>query len=135
MAMKTQNQNPLIKRHSHLLAEDGKYPAEHVDIFWNTELSNVGNLIKNVEVVFAPRPRSREDANDFSEYYKRWRYDLGNSCSDWLKEGGLTPAEIFGFMLWSGFLNRDEMVSALREFAHIVECDWARSMLWGYTEG
>jgi hypothetical protein len=38
-------------------------------------------------------------------------------------------------MLWSGFLNRDEMVSALREFAHIVECDWARSILRGYTEG
>ena len=33
--MKHESQNPVYPHFKHLLSYTGRYPAEHVDIFWN----------------------------------------------------------------------------------------------------
>jgi hypothetical protein len=133
--MKNAHSNPLMKPFSNMLAEDGKYLAEHVDTFWNIERKDGNLLVKDVETVFAPKERTKHPdlLNQYWNYYKRWSCDLGNSCDGWM-EGELTPAIIFGDMLRSGFLNQNELVSALKEFSHIVECNWAREMLSGFED-
>jgi hypothetical protein len=118
-----------------MLAEDGKYPAEHVDVFWNHGLVNGHYLIKDVEVVFAPKARaSHPDLIErYVKHYKNWSHDYGNSMAGWL-ENDATPASVFGYMLRSGFLNAKELENALREFSHIVECNWAREMLSNFED-
>ena len=48
------------------------------------------------------------------------------------KPGGLNPEQVFGILLGRGFESRQELARALREFAHIQECEWARQMLVGF---
>jgi hypothetical protein len=88
-----------------------------------------------VEAVFAPKARAnRSDLVErYVKYYKTWSCDYGNSVSGWL-ENDATPAGLFGDMLRSGFLNAKELENALREFSHIVECNWAREMLSNFED-
>jgi hypothetical protein len=58
--LKNAHSNPLIEPFKNMLAEDGKYPAEHVDVFWNQETVNGHCLIKDVEIVFAPKASSSD---------------------------------------------------------------------------
>jgi hypothetical protein len=115
--MKNEHSNPLMKPFSFMLAEDGKYPAEHVDVFWNVERKDGNLLVKEVEAVFAPKERAKHPdlLERYREYYGRWSCDLGNSCDGWTN-GQLTPAIIFGDMLRSGFLDQNELVNALKGF-------------------
>jgi hypothetical protein len=66
-------------------------------------------------------------------YNRGWSHNCGNAISGWL-ENDATPASRFGDMLRSGFLNAKELENALREFSHIVECNWAREMLSNFED-
>lgn len=134
--MRTAQANPALKQFGHLLPENGRYPAKWVDIFWNT---NDEMKVKDVEVVFVPRGGPIGDGEESEEFWARfahynrgWMADLGNSCADWLEPGGITPAWIFGDMLQRGFVTKADELQALKEFAHIAECQWARDMLDAY---
>ena len=135
--MRSQDHNPMYQHYSHLLAKSRRYYAKHVDIFWNVDESG---KVREVEVVFIPRrdiPKHREDGGVWAEYRrynKRWRCDLGNSCSDWLQPGEMSPESIFGHFLQIGFANYQELLRAVEEFGHIEECEWARKMLRGLPE-
>lgn len=132
--MRHEAQNPVLAPFKHLLSEKGRYPAEHVDIFWNRDDKG---RVQDVEVVFIPREALRDTGLQakYARYNNdRWSSDLGNSSSDWLGEGGYTPEDIFGHLLWQGFASGEETLSALQEFSHIEECDWARRMLRGFKD-
>lgn len=130
--MRNQESNPLIEEFQHLLSDDGRYPEQHVDIFWNK--AEGSRRIKDVEVVFAPREALKDSKTQikYSEYNHGWTHDLGNSLSGWLSAGSYTPAGIFGRFLHEGFETEAELLRALEEFSHIEECEWARQMLSGF---
>jgi hypothetical protein len=58
--MKHESQNPLYARFKHLLSHADRYPAEHVDIFWNLTGDDAPR-VKDVEVVFVPREALSDD--------------------------------------------------------------------------
>lgn len=120
--------NPLLRDFGHLIGESGLYPAFHIDVFWNVDDQR---RVKDTAVVFVPRHALHlpEMQKAFAAFNAEWRSDLGNSCEDWLTEGGLTPSSVFGTLLAQGFVFQDELDRALREFAMIRECDWARDMI------
>jgi hypothetical protein len=130
--MRTQNNNPAFLAYRHLLPADGRYPAKWVDVFSNTDDDM---RFCDVEAVFIPRGAGIEfdlaflDA--FADYNARWIGDLGNSVAGWMEPRGLNPEKIFGLMLYSGFVDQKELDTALGEFAHIEECEWARQMVDG----
>jgi hypothetical protein len=51
-----------------------------------------------------------------------------------MQDGGYTPETIFGMLLAFGFETEVELENALKEFACIEECNWARLMLQGFRE-
>jgi len=126
--MRRQNENPLFD--PAYLGKSGRYPARHVEILWN----RAENFhVRDVEVALAPLAL-REDAARWDRYIgwrKSWGGSLGNASEDWMEPNGMTPAEVFGVLLNSGFVDGLELQVALREFSGIEECDWAREMLNG----
>jgi hypothetical protein len=56
--MKHESQNPVYSRFKHLLTRAGRYPAEHVDIFWNL---TDNDAVKDVETVLIPSEALRDD--------------------------------------------------------------------------
>lgn len=136
--MKSQNENPVYSAFPHLARDDGRYLAEHINIFWN--ISPTGGVC-DVEVVFIPRGGliHRDDAGltlweNYAAYVARWTEDLGNSCEGWMEPMGLTPAQIFGHLLRLGFADQAELIAGLREFGAIVEGEWARDMLSSFID-
>lgn len=75
--MKLESQNPVYPRFRHLLSSNGRYPAKHVDIFWNR---NDDQRITDVEVVFIPRAALSDEElqAEYAHYNKRWPSDIGN---------------------------------------------------------
>lgn len=132
--MKHESQNPVYPHFKHLLSHTGRYPAEHVDIFWNLT-DDDPERVRDVEVVFFPREALHDEElkAKYDHYNRRWESDLGNSTPEWLEPGGYTPEDIFGHLLHYGFASDAETRGALEEFAHIEECEWARSMLRGFN--
>jgi len=70
-------------------------------------------------------------------------HDMGASSSDWLhpnKAAGmstpamLTPEGAFGVLISQGFADAHELKNALVQFARIRGCDWARAMLFAFTD-
>lgn len=132
--MHNQNQNPAYIRFKNTLPSSGRYPAKHVDIFWNVDSRT--HKIKEVEVVFIPRDKLSDEIfqAEYSAYNKKWKSDLGNSTLNWLEDGGYTPEDIFGHLLNSGFASASDLELALEEFSNIEECAWARRMLRGFRD-
>jgi hypothetical protein len=46
----------------------------------------------------------------------------------------LTPEGVFGGFVAQGFADAHELKNALVQFARIRGCDWARAMLYAFTE-
>jgi hypothetical protein len=128
--MRYQKDNPIFD--PAYLGKNGRYPARHVDIFWNRadDFS-----VCDVAVILAPLDKRRRDPDAWARYkiwHKKWAASLGNSCDGWMEPEGTSPAEAFGVLLSCGFRDVLEMQTALREFSMIEECDWAREMLKGF---
>lgn len=136
--MRTQHENPVYAPYRHLIPRPGLYPADHANIFWNTD--DAGR-VREVEVVFIPRggvipltPEGLKLWEAYAAYISRWSEDLGNSCDGWMQPDGLTPAQVFGHMLRLRFQDQEELVAALVEFTRIEGCDWARDMLSAFQD-
>jgi hypothetical protein len=138
--MRHQDANPLHRELSHLLPESGHYPAKWVDIVWNV---NDEGRIEDVEAVFVPPydENTPEGAVLWVRYhdwrFRHWSYGMGACCEGWLEPDNLAPGVIFGGLLREGFASYEEMRNAVREFAWIEECEWAREMLapFGLDQG
>ena len=117
------SQNPVFPRFKHLLSDHGRYPAKHVDIFWNRDDDM---RVKDVEAVFIPRAalRDKELQAEYAHFSKRWASDLGNSTATWLEEDGYTPEGIFGHLLRHGFVSDKEALRALQEFGSVAVQLW-----------
>ncbi|KAA5605040.1 hypothetical protein F1188_13480 [Roseospira marina] len=128
--MRHQTDNPVFD--PAYLGTSGRYPARHVEICWNR---SENFLVKDVEVVLVPADADKESTQwaRFISWRKKWGGHLGNhSCDEWMEPTGVSPAEVFGVLLSSGFVDTLELQVALREFSAIEECDWAREMLNGF---
>lgn len=152
----TSADNPALDWFRHLLPKDGLYPAEDVVIYWNLK----GNppLIQDVAVVFYPRKYMEE--KNYSDHpaemmisvcYSKERFyeSSGNCNSDWMKYDnkksppphdpetntnfGFGPNEDFEGLKALGFASSEEEHRAIKEFARIRECQWARDMLFNYV--
>jgi len=127
--MRHQKENPIFD--PAYLGTSGRYPAKHVDIFWNRAPDF---SVCDVAVILAPH-EARKNAEKWQTYQiwrKKWCASLGNSCDGWMEPNGTSPAEAFGVLLSCGFRDTLELQTALREFSMIEECDWAREMLKGF---
>jgi hypothetical protein len=133
--MKHEAENPLFHAATRFLTETGRYPATHVDIFWN-RTNGSGSKIRDVEVVLVPRIllRDRDLQVRYKDWNQRWESDLGNSVNDWMRSGGLSPAKVFAHLMVIGFEDDEKFWLAIEEFAHIEECFWAREMAEFYRE-
>jgi hypothetical protein len=113
------------------LAPSGRYYAADVDIFWNA--NEVSGEVCDVKVVFASKAarRSRAFQADLLTYTRQWTFNLGNCLIGWMTAGGMSPEFVFGHHLALGFVSREQMRSAVAEFAGIEECGWAREFTRG----
>lgn len=143
--------NPALDWFRHLLPEDGLYPAEDAMIYWNRDDKG---RIKNVAVVFYPRKYMAEKNYDdhpvqmmVSACYSKESFfnSSGNCSSYWMKydnkksppphdpetnaNSGFGPNEDFAGLKALGFASPEEEHRAIKEFARIRECQWARDML------
>ncbi|WP_299439051.1 hypothetical protein [uncultured Rhodospira sp.] len=127
--MRRQNENPAFD--PAYLGASGRYPSKHVEILWN-RADNF--LVRDVEVALVA-PGTEEDRDTWDRYIawrKHWAGHLGTTDEDWVDPGGMTPTQVFGTLLNSGFVDTLELQVALREFSAIEECAWAREMLEGF---
>lgn len=102
--------------------------ARHADIYWNTEPEN--RHAGGAEVLVVDRgpngvPRNRQ--NDPKEF---WR-SSGSMVGGWLTDGmpHHNPAGLFASVWLLRGSSPASVHAALREFAKIEECGWAREML------
>jgi hypothetical protein len=104
IVMKHESKNPVYSRFKHLLTRAGRYPAEHVDIFWNL---TDNDAVKDVETVLIPSEALRDDKlkAEYARYHNRWESRLAVE--------GSTPEEIFGHLLQHGFASEAETRRAL----------------------
>ena len=150
----TGDDNPALDFFGHLLLDDGLYPAEDVMLYFNLDLGNSGG-VSDVSVAYLPRKyikskgyRDHPVWQMMSSCYNKalFRCSSGNCfLEDWMKYNnkksppphdpdtnanlGFGPDEDFQcFKAW-GFSSDEERERAVREFARIRECEWARKEL------
>lgn len=90
------------------------------------------NGVCTVAVAYFPRrfiPNNKHPVWDYWCRYDQWQFVRGNCEVDWLTTKFDTPEAIYGYMADCGFSSTSEHIRAIREFARIEECDWARKML------
>jgi len=151
MIRPTGEKNPALEIFGHLLPDDGLYSAEDVAIYFNQDLEN-NNIVSDVAVVYLPRKhiglKGYKDHPVFemvsSRYSKNLFQCLSGNCffKDWMKYNnqksppprdpdtnanlGFGPDEDFQCMKAWGFSSIEEAERAIKEFARIRECSWAR---------
>lgn len=115
---------------SSFTGRDGLYAAHDVMILWN--LNSQGEA---VDLTVCLRPLDHGFEDKVSERFDRWqgRYSNanGNCVADWMRgDPRATPAALFGWLLIEEkFPNREQTINAIRQFAKIRECEWARQMV------
>lgn len=124
--------NPAYEWFPHLLSPSGRCPKRYAEINWNL----INMKVQDVQMVFYPIGSDKipeqilepvfQDA--FDSYLAHWTCNLHCDRETYGPEG------IFGHLLSYGFLNKSELRAALKQFAEIEECDWARNMLRGFGE-
>lgn len=93
-------------------------------IFWSADPAN--QKICDVWVSTTNQAREAYTAEYFS---LRWTFVVGNCNVDWLHNPLCTPEAAFGQMAAIGFASSAEAINAIRQFAKIDACSWARTML------
>ncbi len=143
--------NPALEFFSHLLPDDGLYPAEDVMIYFNQDWEN-RSIVSGVAVVYLPRKHIRSKGYQehptlgmvSSCYNKILFQSSSGNCffQDWMKYNnkksppphdpdtnanlGFGPDEDFQCLRAWGFSSLTEAERAIGEFARIRECAWAR---------
>lgn len=130
--------SPMIGRYTVGIDKHGLIDASQVVIAWNYRTSEEPKGIANVTVLYRPRDRmTADELHRFGDWISRyWSATAGNVSAKWMtttlddQGAPMQPTERFGDMLASGFIRTEELNRAVREFARIKECEWARRMLW-----
>jgi hypothetical protein len=113
---------------------DDAVDAADAEIWWS-----LSDDSKVVGVVVT----SRKERLRGGERQRPGTQDMGASSSDWLQPDApvgmstpamLTPEGAFGVLISQGFANAHELKNALVQFARIRGCDWARAMLFAFTD-
>lgn len=139
---KTGDQSPAYQFYRKILQPDGLIDAEHIEIYFDTDqdtevLNKHGNPkmgVFNVTVAFIPRDHAATDRwEEFMRYWMAWdTWDncVGSSSINWMKNEVETPEGVFAGLCGEyGFTRKEEFYRAVREFARIRQCQWARDML------
>ena len=95
-------------------------PAERAQFIWHTKDH------KSAGLVVSPRATQTERLRPLAK-------STGADTSGWLESDTFTPLTVFGSLLAEPWLNTEEYVSMIAEFAKIDTCDWAREMLRGFA--
>ena len=107
-------------------SDDEQFPGSDVVILWD---HSDGIFLDEGVCVIHSLIGSR---NHVTPEYSKLPLSDGNICAGWMEGGDYgTPARDFGDMIDGGFSSPLEYLKALRQFAHIRECDWARQMIRG----
>ena len=93
-------------------------------IFWSADPAS--RKVRDVWVSTTDQPYEAYSAEYFS---LRWTFVVGNCNVDWLRNPLCTPEAVFGQMAAIGFASPAEAINAIRQFAKIDACGWARAML------
>jgi hypothetical protein len=93
-------------------------------IFWSADAAS--RRVCDVWVSTTDQPEEAYTAEYFS---LRWTFVVGNCDVEWLQDPLYTPEAVFGQMVAIGFASSAEAIHAIRQFAKIDACAWARSML------
>jgi hypothetical protein len=133
---KTGDRSPMLGRHKLGNGKDGLIEAQHVTVYW--DFGPDCKSVRNLSVVYCPRTVMTSRDFDIWRDWDTFDCVMGNCCTDWPEGRDARgnpdfencPAGLFGHLLAYGFTDKDEITRALREFAHIKECPWAREMLW-----
>lgn len=139
---KTGDQSPAYRFYRKLLKPDGLIDAKHIEVYFDfdsdpTVLNAKGHPksgVFNVVVAFIPREHAFNDHGDeFMSYWMAWdTWDncVGSSSMNWMKNKYETPEAVFAGLCGEyGFTRKEEFYRAVREFARIRQCQWARDMI------
>lgn len=88
-------------------------PAENVHIWWNTSGGRVTEVLVTTSW----------------ELQKGHQFNDGACWTGWMDSPGFGPEAVFGKLVMIGFLTPDHARNAIRQFAGIDRCPWARNML------
>ena len=99
-------------------------PVAAVRIFWSHGFQPC--RVRDVYVSRTDIDPHLVEAEYFSD---RWECVVGNCDADWLRSSKFTPEAVFGELLVTGFASNEEAVNAIRQFAQIDVCAWARLAL------
>jgi hypothetical protein len=108
-------------------------------IFWNHEIGDVfratgkaparwkgPSRVTDLVVVEIAGPSKLAD---WWHYAERYDCDDGNCWRGWATHAGHGPEVVFRELLVTGFKSPEHLINAVREFARIRQCQWARDML------
>ncbi len=108
-------------------------------IFWNTEIGDACRAHGDVPARWSGPSRvtdlvvveitARNKDTDWWAYSERYDCSDGNCWSGWATADGHGPEVVFRGLLVTGFKSPDHLIDAIREFAKIRQCRWAREML------
>lgn len=133
---KTGDRSPMLGRHNVGIDKKGLIEAKHVTVYWDFGPEN--KTVRNICVVYCPREVMTTRDFDIWRGWDTFDCVMGNCCSGWPEGWDSSgkpdyencPTGLFGHLLAYGFTDKDETTRALKEFARIKECSWAREMLW-----
>lgn len=124
----------------HRLNDENIYPAQHCCIFWNNVGPDFPENVNHVSVAFMPRPPTGSIYFDdipgeklpaydkaCSDYASQFENSAGNDAMDWMGHNMATPDAVWATLNEIGFANRVQRHRAIREFAKIDCCNWART--------
>jgi hypothetical protein len=80
------------------------------------------------EVVVAEITERNKDT-DWWTLDKRYECNDGNCWRGWATDEGHGPEVVFRGLLVDGFKSPQHLIDAIRQFAKIRQCQWARDML------
>lgn len=121
--------SPATKWWGRLLDAEGRAPANHVRLFWETETRGRRVRVTNVGAAFLPAGRMRD--SDHPAYaatlavFENYTHSDGNVTDAWVA-GTRGPEDVWREWCRIGFATIEHAHRALNELASIAEAEWAR---------
>ncbi len=99
--------------HQPMAMEVKKMKAEEVHIWWNMDQGKVTDVLVIDRHIIVPG----------------YQYSDGACWVGWMDHPGFGPEAVFGNLVRLGFKNSSYAEKAIRQFALVDQCRWARNML------
>lgn len=113
--------------------------VKDAQIFWNTEIGDTSRGRGGRPPAWAGRLRitglvvvevgKRTDDTEWEACSERYECNDGNCWRGWATAEGHGPEVVFRGLLVDGFKSPRRLIEAIRQFAKIRQCQWARDML------